>query len=551
MRFSRCGQQTGGRRLAAFAARWLVNGSVPTWGRRARAWARRSVAGIGLPVSPDRRERRESSSASPPAFACPGPEGGAAGRGVSGVFRCPGLPIGRRADGGVASAALPGNATGRRDPGRLRARSLAAHGLAAVLLAAFAALLALPPQAQAQTALPWDGQTLKDATKKVGARRIVNSGDVVWYSLPNLNENGVYQFSYFQYAQDRVSRPKLQVYRPNGEPVVHHGHEIAATGDYPNLLFMPDAAGTYYMKVSSLDDDTGKFWIHYADYSLSPSVAGDRNGADCSGLLDTRCGMPAPGHDIDGKTGVERTRDRYDFALRKGGEARVCVTFSSDAVGGYHTTYMVSSPTGKWSTLFSKEAGTFCTEGFTPNHTGIYEVVVGSMVSATHLSRPSGNLNRNYEVRYELAPFVANATGTDPVTPTEPLTATLEDFPTNHDGSSAFTFRIAFSADVEITPEDMRDHALTVTDGTVTNATQVDGRSDLWELTVEPAGTAAVTILVPLNRACTETGALCTADGLALSTAPGHSVPGPTPAPQGQQAQAPAHGGFRGGAGGA
>ena len=58
----------------------------------------------------------------------------------------------RRAD----SAANPGNATRGRDPGGLRARSLAARGLAAVLLAAFAALLALPLQAQAQTAVPHD-----------------------------------------------------------------------------------------------------------------------------------------------------------------------------------------------------------------------------------------------------------------------------------------------------------------------------------------------------------------------------------------------------------
>ena len=43
-----------------------------------------------------------------------------------------------------------------------------------------------------------------------------------------------------------------------------------------------------------------------------------------------------------------------------------------------------------------------------------------------------------------------------------------------------------------------------------------------------------MTILAPLDRACTETGALCTADGQALSTGLGHSVPGP--APQGQQA---------------
>ena len=125
-----------------------------------------------------------------------------------------------------------------------------------------------------------------------------------------------------------------------------------------------------------------------------------------------------------------------------------------------------------------------------------------------------------------------SCTGTSGQTEATPLTATLEDLPTNHDGSSAFTFRIEFSADVDVTPENMRDHALTVSGATVTNASRVDGRSDLWELTVEPAGTGAVSILVPLNRACTETGALCTAQGGMLTIAPAQSIPGPAQGPQ-------------------
>ena len=120
---------------------------------------------------------------------------------------------------------------------------------------------------------------------------------------------------------------------------------------------------------------------------------------------------------------------------------------------------------------------------------------------------------------------------TSNATEAEPLTATLEDFPVNHDGSGAFTFRIAFSAEVTVSRQDMQEHALTVIGGTVTNARRVDGRKDLWELTVEPAGTGAVSILVPLDRACTETGALCTADGQALSTGLGHNVPGPALTP--------------------
>ena len=119
----------------------------------------------------------------------------------------------------------------------------------------------------------------------------------------------------------------------------------------------------------------------------------------------------------------------------------------------------------------------------------------------------------------------------------EALTAAFEDAPSNHDGSSAFTFRIAFSAEVEITPQDMRDHALTVIGGTVTDAARVDGRKDLWELTVEPAGSGPVSILTPLDRACTEAGALCTADGQALSTGLARSVPGPVA--QGRNAATP------------
>ena len=118
-----------------------------------------------------------------------------------------------------------------------------------------------------------------------------------------------------------------------------------------------------------------------------------------------------------------------------------------------------------------------------------------------------------------------------PVPAAPALTASLESVPEAHDGSTAFTFRMAFSADVEITPEDMRDHALTVTGATVTAAAMVDDRKDLWELTLEPSGSGTVSILTPLERACTEAGALCTADGRSLTVGLGVQVLGPPPAP--------------------
>ena len=164
---------------------------------------------------------------------------------------------------------------------------------------------------------------------------------------------------------------------------------------------------------------------------------------------------------------------------------------------------------------------------FTPATAGTYYVRASSL---------------GYDVGHFTISYVDIGPGTAPATAAEPLTATLEDTPTNHDGSSAFTFRIAFSADVEITPEDMRDHALTVAGGTVTAAAQVDGRKDLWELTLEPAGSGPVSILTPLERACTETGALCTAEGVMLTVAPALQVAGPVS--QGQQALAPLTAGF-------
>ena len=120
----------------------------------------------------------------------------------------------------------------------------------------------------------------------------------------------------------------------------------------------------------------------------------------------------------------------------------------------------------------------------------------------------------------------------------QPLTVSLASAPEAHDGESGFQVQIAFSEDVEITPEDMRDHALLVSGGTVTDAAMVKGRKDLWKLTVEPAGLGPVSILAPQDRACTETGALCTADGRSLTVSLALQVPGP-PA---QQANSPATG---------
>ena len=100
-----------------------------------------------------------------------------------------------------------------------------------------------------------------------------------------------------------------------------------------------------------------------------------------------------------------------------------------------------------------------------------------------------------------------------------PLTASFEGLPETHDGATAFTFRLSLSADIANGDVDVRDSAFEVTGGSVTGASRVDGRSDLWEITVTPDGTGNVGIVLLADRACGTAGALCTADGRALTTA--------------------------------
>ena len=91
-----------------------------------------------------------------------------------------------------------------------------------------------------------------------------------------------------------------------------------------------------------------------------------------------------------------------------------------------------------------------------------------------------------------LAEVPAAATIPGPGGPAEPegppLTASFEGLPEAHDGESAFRFRVAFSEPIAISFRSLREDAFAVTGGRVTRGTRVDGRKDLFEITVEPDG---------------------------------------------------------------
>ena len=114
-----------------------------------------------------------------------------------------------------------------------------------------------------------------------------------------------------------------------------------------------------------------------------------------------------------------------------------------------------------------------------------------------------------------------------------PLTASFEGVPEGHDGQSLFGFRVAFSEDIGIGLRSLREGAFTVSGGRVTGGRRVDGRRDLFEMTVRPDSVGEVGIALAAGRACAVSGAICTRSQprRPLSNAVTATVPGPAGEP--------------------
>ena len=116
---------------------------------------------------------------------------------------------------------------------------------------------------------------------------------------------------------------------------------------------------------------------------------------------------------------------------------------------------------------------------------------------------------------------------------TEPaLTASFEGLPEVHDGEEGFHFRVVFSEDIGISFRTMRDASFTVDGGEVTGARRVEGRHDLWQITVEPDSDGDVAIALPGGRECAVSGAICTRgeNRRQLANTPTATVSGPVDA---------------------
>ena len=111
-----------------------------------------------------------------------------------------------------------------------------------------------------------------------------------------------------------------------------------------------------------------------------------------------------------------------------------------------------------------------------------------------------------------------------------PLTAAIHDLPSSHNGQNAFTFEMRFSEDPkpDFSYTTVRDHAFTVTGGSVTYVRRLEpGKNVRWEITVTPSSSADVTIALNATTDCSAQGAICTEDGRMLSNRLELTVNGP------------------------
>ena len=109
------------------------------------------------------------------------------------------------------------------------------------------------------------------------------------------------------------------------------------------------------------------------------------------------------------------------------------------------------------------------------------------------------------------------------------LTASFEGMPAKHRGEGGFHFRVAFSEDIGISFRALREDAFTVTGGRVTGGSRVDGRRDLFKMTVRPDSDGDVTITLAAGRECATSGAICTKgeNRRQLTNSPSATVKGP------------------------
>ena len=117
-----------------------------------------------------------------------------------------------------------------------------------------------------------------------------------------------------------------------------------------------------------------------------------------------------------------------------------------------------------------------------------------------------------------------------------PLTASVHNVPTYHNGQNWFTFELRFGEypKSDLSYRSVRDHAFTVTGGSVTYVRRLEPGSNVrWKVTVTPSISNTVYLALNATTDCSAQGAICTERGRKLFGRLQLAVAGPDSPPPG------------------
>ena len=97
-----------------------------------------------------------------------------------------------------------------------------------------------------------------------------------------------------------------------------------------------------------------------------------------------------------------------------------------------------------------------------------------------------------------------------------PVTGEFRYFPAEHNGTDPFSVRVYFSEGVDITADALRDHVLSVSEGSLTQVQAVDSDGRIWQAAISPHRRKNVTLRIEPGLDCALPGAICASDGRPL-----------------------------------
>ena len=302
-----------------------------------------------------------------------------------------------------------------------------------------------------------------------------------------------------------------------------------------SATFTPDTTALYYVAVAATDVETGSYTLTVTDSTPAPAPAAAAPAESTTSAAPAAAAAPT------------EARSSPPAPLWAGEMTVAVETSTHPAYQGYSRWSRHGSLTAVPSTparppimaLVQHAGGVYL--GLSPALESDFTLTVGTQAfraSASAIPAMAGG------GRYWWAdagpPWPAGAVLAVSLTPVAgepalgprplaPPTAHFAQVPPVHDGTTPVSVRLYFGEEgLVVDAARLRDHALAVTGGTVTQVAAVTaGATRIWQVTVQPDGGEDVTVAVAGGVACEQPGAVCAPDGRMLHNSPQAAILGP------------------------